>query len=246
MRLTVLGGCGAWPPAGLACSGYMIEHDGFTLVVDLGYATVPRLLGHVDVGAVDAVYISHGHPDHCADLNPLLRARAMRDDPLPPLPVYAPAGALDAVLALDRPETLAGSYQVRTVDPGESFDIGPFRADTRLLPHWRSNLGIRLTAAGKALAYTGDTGPSDEVIKLAQDADLLIAEATHLDPVPLDARPYLSSARVAARQAAAAGAGRLLLTHLWPGTSHVAALAEAAAEYHGDLGVATADLTAEV
>ncbi len=246
MRLTVLGGCGAWPEPGLACSGYLIEHDGFRLVVDLGYATVPRLLGHVDAGAVDAVYISHGHPDHCADLSPLLRARAMREDPLPPLPVYAPAGALDAVLALDQPQTLAGSYQVRTVDAGESFDIGPFRAHTRLLPHWRPNLGLRLTAAGKALAYTGDTGPSEEVIKLAQDADLLIAEATHLDPVPRDARPYLSSASVAARQAAAAGAGRLLLTHLWPGTSHAAALAEAAAEYHGDLGIANADLTVEV
>jgi ribonuclease BN (tRNA processing enzyme) len=75
MRLTVLGGCGAWPEAGLACSGYLIEQDGFRLVVDLGYATVPRLLGHADAASIDAVYISHGHPDHCADLNPLLRAQ---------------------------------------------------------------------------------------------------------------------------------------------------------------------------
>lgn len=242
MRLTVLGGCGAWPEAGLACSGYLIEHDGFRLIVDVGYATVPRLLGYVDATLIDAVYVSHGHPDHCADLNPLLRARALRDDAAPPLPVYAPAGALDAVLALDQPRTLGGSYQVRTIGPGKTLEIGPFRAETRLLPHWLPNLGVRLTVDGKVLAYTGDTGPSDEVVKLARDADLLIAEATYLDPVPPDARSHLSSASVAGRQAAASGVARLLLTHLWPGSDRDAALAEAAAVFQGDLGVANADL----
>src|ERR1700733_5782403 len=98
MRLTVLGGCGAWPAAGQACSGYVVEHDGFRLLIDPGYATMPRLLHEVD-----AVYVSHGHPDHCADLNPLLRARALRDDPPAALPVYALPGAVDAVLALDHP-----------------------------------------------------------------------------------------------------------------------------------------------
>jgi ribonuclease BN (tRNA processing enzyme) len=76
MRLTVLGSCGAWPEAGQACSGYLVEHDGFRLLVDLGYAVVPRLLERLAAAQVDAVLISHGHPDHCADLNPLLRADA--------------------------------------------------------------------------------------------------------------------------------------------------------------------------
>jgi ribonuclease BN (tRNA processing enzyme) len=75
MRLTVLGGCGAWPEAGQACSGFLVEHDGFRLVVDLGHATAPRLLERAAPGQVDAVFISHGHPDHRVDLNPLLRAR---------------------------------------------------------------------------------------------------------------------------------------------------------------------------
>ena len=246
MRLTVLGGCGAWPEPGLACSGFLIEHDGFRLVADLGYATVPRLLTRIDASEVDAVYISHGHPDHCADLNPLLRARALGENRPAPLPVYAPARALDAVLALDRPETLAGSYQVHALERGESFAIGPFRADTRLLPHWLPNFGLRLTAAGEAIVYTGDTGPSDDVVELARDADLLIGEATHVGEVPPEARPYSCSAGIAARQAAAAGVGRLLLTHLWPGTDHSAALAAARAEYPGALGVATADLTIDV
>ena len=118
MRLTVLGGCGAWPEAGQACSGFLVEHDGFRLVVDLGYATVPRLLERAAPGQVDAVFISHGHPDHCADLNPLLRARVMRDDPAGALPVYALPRALDAVLALDRPGMLAGALELTELSPG--------------------------------------------------------------------------------------------------------------------------------
>ena len=242
MRLTVLGACGAWPEAGQACSGFMIEHDGFRLVVDLGYATVPRLLEHVPADRVDAVFISHGHPDHCADLNPLLRARALQDNPPGPLPVYALPGALDAVLALDRPGMLAGAWQMHQLEDRSNVDIGPFRAETRLLPHWVPNVGLRLTAGGEVLAYTGDSGPAAEVVELARGADLFLAEATYPDLVPADSRRYLSSARDAGRQAAAAGAGRLMLTHLWPGTDHSHALRAASAHYDQDIVVATAGL----
>src|SRR5215475_2498663 len=186
MRLTVLGSCGAWPAARQACSGYLLEHDGFRLLVDLGYAVVPRLLACLSAGQVDAVFISHRHPDHCADLNPLLRARVLGGDPLPPLPVYAPPGALDAVLALDRPGMLDDGYVLHELAIGSALEIGPFQARTRLLPHSRPNAGIRLTAAGQVLAYTGDTGPSAGVADLAHEADLLLAEASDGDPVPED------------------------------------------------------------
>lgn len=246
MRLRVLGGCGAWPEAGQACSGYLVEQDGFRLLVDLGYATVPRLLEWIDAGQVDAVFVSHGHPDHCADLNPLLRARALRDDPPAPLPVYAPPGALDAVLALDRPGMLADAYTLHEITPGGRLDIGPFRAETFPLPHWVPNAGVRLAAGGRVLAYTGDTGPSPELPNLARDADLLLAEATHVDEVPEDSRRYLSSARQMGRLAAAAGVGHLLLTHLWPGTDPTAAQAAAGAAYDGETGVATAGLVLDL
>jgi ribonuclease BN (tRNA processing enzyme) len=216
----VLGACGAWPSPGQACSGFLVEHDGFRLVLDLGYATMPRLSSPE---TIDAVLISHGHPDHCADLNPLLRARALRASPAKPLRVYAPAGALDAVLALDRPGML--DYDLRPFEP----TVGPFRVETRLLPHWVPNAGIRLTAGGATLAYTGDTGPSPEIVRLARDADLLIAEASYADEVPLDSRAYLSSARQAGLDASAAGVGRLLLTHLMAETPPDAALAAATA-----------------
>lgn len=246
MRLRVLGACGAWPAAGQSCSGYLLEHEGFRLVVDLGYATVPRLLRHVAAEQVDAVFISHGHPDHCADLNPLLRARALRDDPPPPLPVYALPGALDAVLALDRPGMLAGSYELREVTDGGAFEVGPFHAWTQLLPHSVPNAGVRLAAGGRLLAYTGDSGPSPDVVELARGADVLLAEATHVVDVPEGERRHLSSAHQAGRQAAAAGVGRLLLTHLWPGTDPDAAVAAAATGYDGEVAVATTDLVLDL
>ncbi|GAA3914942.1 MBL fold metallo-hydrolase [Amorphoplanes auranticolor] len=237
MRMTVLGACGAWPEPGSACSGYLVEHDGFRLVLDLGYGTMPRL-----PGPVDAVFVSHGHLDHCADLNPLLRARAFSADPPAPLPVYALPGALDAVLALDRPGMLDDAYVLHEITPGEPLRIGPFAASTRLLPHYVPNAGIRLAAGGRVLAYTGDCGPSPEVVALARDADLLIADATHPGAVPQEDLGLLSGPRDAGRQAREAGVRRLLLAHLWPGTDHSAAIAEAAAEYPGPVGVAVPGL----
>jgi ribonuclease BN (tRNA processing enzyme) len=246
MRLTVLGACGAWPEAGQACSGYLVEHDDFRLVVDLGYATMPRLLERVTADRVDAVFISHGHPDHCADLSPLLRARALRDDPPAPLPVYALPGAVDAVLALDRPGMLAGACALHAISGGSRLGIGPFRAETRLLPHWVPNAGLRLSAGSSVLVYTGDSGPAPEVAELARHADLLVAEATYVDQVPENSRRYLSSARHAGQQAAQADASRLLLTHLWPGTNPSAARAAAGEEYDGNTGVAAADLVVDL
>ncbi len=246
MQVTVLGGCGAWPDRGRPCSGYLVEHESFSLLVDPGYATFSALLEHTTAAAIDAVYVTHGHPDHCVDLNPLLRARVLVEEGLSPLPVYAPRGALDAVLALDRPGMLDPGYTLHELDGGEPLRFGPFAAETRLLPHFLPNLGLRLEAGGRVLAYTGDTGPSPEVGRLARDADLLLAEATYADEVPADSREHLSSAAVAGEHAAAAGARRLLLVHLQPGTDPEAALAAARSRCEAEVLVAVPGLVLRV
>ncbi|WP_199920560.1 MBL fold metallo-hydrolase [Streptomyces sp. NRRL S-481] len=173
--------------------------------------------------------------------------RRARLEKIPPtLPVYARHGAADAVLALDKPSMLAGAYHLREFKPGDRFDIGPFRADTWLLPHFVPNAGIRLTTPEAVLAYTGDTGPSPKILRLAQSADLLLSEATYIHEVPTADAPYLLTARMAGQYASQAGAASLMLTHLWPGTDPKAAHETAAEAFRDPIYVATSGLVTNV
>jgi ribonuclease BN (tRNA processing enzyme) len=238
VRITVLGGCGAWPAAGQACTGHLVEHDGFQLVVDLGYATLPRLLHWTAPERVDAALFSHGHPDHCADLHPLLRARVLRAAPPAPLPAFTLPGALDPVLALDGPGSMDGACRLHDFAPGDGFEIGPFQVRTWALPHFVPSVGLRLTAGDLVFAYTGDTGPSDDIPELGRDADLFIAEASYPEVVPERSARFLSSARQAGADAARAGARRLLLTHLMPGSAPEPFVRAAREAYGGPIDVA--------
>jgi ribonuclease BN (tRNA processing enzyme) len=246
VKLTVLGGCGVWPAAGEACGGYLVEAGGFRLLIDPGYAVLPQLLRRMTADDVDAVLVSHGHPDHCSDLNPLLRARWLRDDPPKPLPIHALPGALDAVLALDRPGMLDAAFDLREITPGEAITIGPFEIETRALPHSRPNVGFRIAAAGVSIVYTGDCGPDDALVELARGADVLLAEATYIDAVPADTLGSLSSARDVGRQATEAGVAGLILTHLPPGADRSAAVRAAETAYDGPVLVAAMGLALTV
>lgn len=246
MRLTVLGGDGGWPRADSACSGYLVQAQGFVLLVDPGYATAPRLFSVLPPWEVDAVLVSHGHPDHCADLSALLRARAFADRRAAVLPVYAPAGALDGVLALDRPGVLDAAVAVTDLEDGAQLELGPFTVAATALPHTWPNLGYRISALAHSLAYTGDTGPTDRVVDLARHATVLLAEASVPERVPADMAGLLSSARDAGSAAARAEVGRLLLTHLLPDTDPEAAARCAQEAFPGAVSVARPGLVMEL
>lgn len=235
MRLTVLGGGGAWPTASRGCSGYLVESGGFRLLLDPGFGTLPGLLARCAPGDVDAVLLSHAHGDHCADLVALLRARRMTGRP-GPLPVYAPVGAAEAVLALDA-DMLRDEHVVQPLP--EQMRLGPFGVRAAALAHFVPNLGVRLDDGDGVLTYTGDGGGDPAVADLAAGAQVLLAEASYAEEVPEGSRGSLGSARDAGRHAARAGVGTLVLTHLMPDVDPDRATSVAAGEFDGRTLVAT-------
>lgn len=246
MRVQVIGGCGAFPASGQACSGYLVESDQFKLMLDPGYGVASHLPPSVGADDIDAVYVSHGHPDHYADLHPLLRARVFSEGPLPAVPVHSLPGAVSKVLDLDGLDELDGSYTAAEFSAGESFSVGPIGMDTFRLPHFVPNAGVRMSGGDLSVAYTGDTGPSSQLDSLAEGVDLLIAEASFAYSMPERYSGNLSSAVEMGELAARTGVGRLLLTHLWPGSSRQAALEAASESYDGEVQVAVPGLVVEL
>jgi ribonuclease BN (tRNA processing enzyme) len=238
-RLVVLGSCGAWPEANRACSGFVLEHAGARVILDLGYGTLPRLLGLLNssvADGIDAVIVTHAHADHMVDLHGLFRARRFGRPGAPAIPLYAPDGVVARVTSLEED----GGQMVRQVFdfhrlPSKPRAIGPFRLESLPLPHWVPNAGIRLCAPGLTLAYTGDTGPDPALAELGRDADLFVIEATNRVPLAsggsgqTEPRMHLSAVE-AGSAAAAARADRILLTHFWPGSDRPS-LRDTAAEH---------------
>ncbi|WBQ02049.1 MBL fold metallo-hydrolase [Kribbella sp. CA-293567] len=229
--LTVLGSCGAWPEPGRACAGFLLEYDGFKIVLDLGYATLPQLLKHCPEGAVDAVIVTHQHPDHCVDVSALARVRHYLAREAAPIPLYCPPGVLDVLRTLEPHPDPATVFDVR--DLAESTTIGPFRLGTTLLPHYVTNLGVRLSTPELTVAYTGDSGPGPEAAALAAGADLFICDATLQGSSPRSTPRYVMTAGEAAT--AAAGARKLLLTHFWPGSDRAISVSEAQRIFPGEV-----------
>jgi ribonuclease BN (tRNA processing enzyme) len=248
MRFTTLGGRGAWPGPGQGCSGYLLQYHRTTLLIDPGYGTAGAVTDVVRVRDIDAVFVSHGHPDHCADLSALLRARVLADpdDRPPALPVFAPVGAVEAALALDEPETLDGSFERVEFAIGDSFGIGDFRASTVELPHFVPNAAARFDVQGRSLVYTGDGPGTAELVELARGSDVLVADATYVDEVPARHAGMLGTARSAGDVATDSQVARLLLTHLWPGTDPAASTQAARTAYDGVVDVASPGLVIEV
>lgn len=237
--LTVLGSCGAWPEPGRACAGFLLEYDGFTVVLDLGYAALPQLLRYRPTGEVDAIVVTHQHPDHCVDVSALARVRHYEARDAAPIPLHCPPGVVDVLRALEPNPDPASVFAVR--DLATTTQLGPFTVEAVLLPHYVTNLGIRLTAPGLTLAYTGDSGPSPELTKLAQGTDLFISDATLQGPSPQTTPRYVMTATEAGH--GAQGAKRLLLTHFWPGSDRSVSVAEAKQEFTGEVIAAEEGLT---
>jgi len=243
MRLTVVGCSGSFPGPQSAASCYLVQHDGYALVLDLGSGALGPLQRHVDLHAVDAVMVSHLHADHCADLCGYYVAR--RYDPAPslapPLAVHGPAGTRRLIAGAYggiSEQHLSEVFTFNDVVAGVAA-LGPFTVTTARTAHPVECYAVRLEAAGRVLVYTADTGPSAAVTELSAGADLLLAEASFVEDGDNPADLHLTG-RQAGAMARDAGAARLVVTHVPPWYDCQVALAEARGAFDGPVELARA------
>jgi ribonuclease BN (tRNA processing enzyme) len=248
VQLTVLGCAGTFPGPDSPCSGYLVEHDGFRLVVDLGAGALGNLQRHCDLLDVGAVYITHLHADHCIDLVAYAYARRYHPAGLPPvLPVYGPVGTRSRICGSFEEPPVDGLLEVYDFREGTggSHQIGPFHVTAGVVEHPVECHALRIEAGGRVLTYSADTARSQVLVELARDADVLLCEASW-PSVPEPPPGIHLTGREAGDHATQAGAKKLLLTHLMPFHDPQAMLAEAKETYEGSLEVVHAGAVYQV
>jgi ribonuclease BN (tRNA processing enzyme) len=249
MRLTVIGCSGSFAGPDAAASCYLVEatdaHDRtWRVLLDLGSGALGPLQSLADPAAIDAVFFSHLHADHCLDLCGYYVLRKYHPGgALPPIPVWGPVGvARRMAQAYDLPEDSGMALEFEFHEYAGPVDVGPFRVEPVRVAHPVPAYGLRVTAHGRILAYTGDTGPCDALDRVAADADLLLAEASfrHGEDNPVDLH---LTGHEAGEVAARNDVGRLVVTHVPPWYAVADMLAEAADVYDGELSAAAPGAT---
>jgi ribonuclease BN (tRNA processing enzyme) len=240
MRLDVIGAGPAYTDrAGATGAAYLLRHAGASLLLDLGQGSFPRLAGLVDPADLDAVVISHLHPDHFIDLIPL-RHYLRWEMPRRRVRVLGPA-TLDAMLdALHgEPGFSAAALDVEGLAEG-SLRIGPFELEVARVTHSESSYGFRVSVTAPAgasdeipgLVYSGDCGRAEDLDVLARPGDTLLCEVS-FGPGPVKAGAQHLDGPAVGALARRVGAGRVLLTHLQMGYDRAATVDSVRARFGG-------------
>lgn len=214
MKLSVLGASGTFPTAGHPGSGYLIEQQSTRVWCDAGPGTFVAL--PVDADLVDAIVLSHQHPDHCLDLVTAFHAFRYRPEPRLDIPVYCPTSVIERLAAfVDNPE-FAKTYDFHPTSGGETVEIGPINLTFAWTDHSVPTIATRWESNSRVLAYSADTGAGGEWSHIAQDADLFLCEASYQGDIDNYAYKQHLTAAAAGAIARAQGAKRLMLTHIPP------------------------------
>jgi ribonuclease BN (tRNA processing enzyme) len=244
VKLTVLGCSGSVPGPDSPASGYLIEADGYRLVLDLGHGSFGALQRYVRPSEVDAIVISHLHADHCIDLTAYIVALRYGGDgfrhigPEGRIPLIGVPGTRDRIEAaydpLARKLSLHELFAFATPTDGE---LGPFRMSYAPMNHPTPTNAVRIQYQDRSLVYSADTGESPELVDLAQGAEVLLCEASVGRNEELIPDLHLTG-RMAGEHADKAGVERLIVTHVPPWNSVQEAADDAAAAFHGLVEVA--------
>jgi ribonuclease BN (tRNA processing enzyme) len=217
MRVTVIGCSGSFPGPESAASCYLVEAEGFTLMIDLGSGALGPLNRYHGLYDIDAIIISHLHYDHCLDLCGYWVVRRYHPEgTLPKIPVFGPAGTpqqLALACGLDPEPGMREAFDFRTLCQG-SFEVGPFVVTAARMNHPVETYGLRIQHGDTTFAYSSDTGECETLVRLADQTDLFLCEASWADR---SMSPDLHlTGREAGEHALRAQAASLVLTHLIP------------------------------
>ena len=255
MKVTVIGCAGSFAGPDSPASSYLVqaEHEGRTwsVVLDLGNGALGPLQRHLDLADIDAVFISHLHPDHCVDICGLYVTRKYRPEgPVPGrLPVYAPAGAQRRFALMYHGlenGAMTSEFEVSVLADAQVTRVGPFTVTARRVNHPVEAYGFRVEADGSVLGYTGDTDTCAALIPLLSGADLVLADSAFVDGRDTSEGVHLSGSRAAQAALDAGGVGRLVLTHIPAWNDPEVCRKQAAAVWNGPLDLAQAGRTYEV
>ncbi|RYP84105.1 MBL fold metallo-hydrolase [Nocardioides guangzhouensis] len=258
MRLTVVGCSGSYPGPDSPASCYLVEATGvdesgegrtWRILLDLGNGALGALHRYADPLAVDAVFLSHLHADHCLDLCGYYVMRKYHPaGHQPRIPVYGPEGtAARMARAYDLPEDpgMTEEFDFHAYPDGGAVELGPFRIEPVAVEHPVPAYALRVHAGGRLLVYTGDSGVCEPVEHAAEGADLFLAEAAFCDGEENPEGIHLTGTDVG-NMAKRAGVGRLVLTHIPAWHDRQVAFDEARAVWDGPLEVAAAGATYDV
>lgn len=212
MKLTIIGCWGGYPKANEASAGYLLEHNGFQLLLDCGSGVLSKLQTLIEPENLDGVIISHYHSDHIADIGVLQHARLIQGflgKRIACLPIYGHTYNQQEFEKLTYKEITKGiPYQ-----EGETLIVGPFSIQFMRTNHPVDCFAMRIETEGKVLMYTGDTSYKDELVKFAKDADLLLCECNFYGNQNAKNAGHMTSLD-GGRLAKAASVKHLVLTHL--------------------------------
>ncbi|HEX3459881.1 MAG TPA: MBL fold metallo-hydrolase [Acidimicrobiales bacterium] len=221
LSVVVLGCDGSWPGPDGAASGYLVRSPTTSVLLDAGPGTFANFQRLGDPASLDAIIISHHHPDHWTDLYGLA-VHAEFISGRTGIPVFAPEG-----LAGRAHLEASTVFDWHTVADGLPFGVGDITGGFHRTDHGVETLAVRLDSGGRSLGYSADSGPGWALTELGTGLDLVLCEATYT--TDHEGTAGHMSGRQAGEQAKRAEAGRLVLTHRWPTIEAAAVVAEAEA-----------------
>jgi len=247
--LDVLGTATPYPLPDRPCSGYLLSFEDVRLWIDVGPGTFAEVQRHVGLDSLSALWVSHAHDDHFGDLPALYYAFAFGEVRRSTrLPVLGPPGWTTRVsdfVAGDQVHDMASVFEVTEHRDGDRRRFGELELLTRAVRHNVPAFGLRVSAGGQSLAYSGDSAPCDELVELARGATVFLCEvgisSRHSEAWIAHCTP-----EDAGSMASRANAELLLLTHFGPGVDAMEAAKRAGRVFEGPVRTAAPGLRVDV